>query len=126
MRVIGGRDSVHEAGEVFTPETLHCGVDVVEQVEACESFGHSRILGAVNAGIGTVEDMQPDIDVGTSGRIALLMPFDGLKFNKHRRERIDGPAGEVCAVVVPEVHVCNAGDCKEFFGDGCKNLLAGD
>ena len=123
VSVICCRDGVHEAGEIVTAQPLHGGVDRVKQVETCESFLHCRILRTVYSGRGTVEDMQPDIDVGTPGVVVLLMPFDSLKFHEHRRERIDGTACKMRAVIIPEIHVSNAGDGKEFFGYSCKNLF---
>lgn len=122
--MIGGGDSVHESGEILAAEPLHCGVNRVEQVEHLQSFGHGRVLASVYAGISAAEDMQADIDVGTTHAVILLVPFDSLKLHEHRGERIDVTAGEMRAVVVPQVHLTNAGNGKEFFGDSCKNLFS--
>ncbi len=90
-------------------------LDRVKQVRNVRELPHCRILRTVYSGRGTVEDMQPDIDVGTPGVVVLLMPFDSLKFHEHRRERIDGTACKMRAVIIPEIHVSNAWGTERSF-----------
>ena len=99
--MVGGRDRVHEACKIFSTQSLHSGVNIVDKVETRESFRHSWVLASVDPGVGAVEDMEAHIDVGASHTILLLVPFDSFKLYENRGERIDCATGEMCAVVVP-------------------------